>query len=145
MGAITAEFGHLDVLVPNAGVMTGIGIDIRDTDDHLETINWRVNAEGCSQVVKHALPLLFNPGEDPSFERTVVFIGSSSAKLNEPDPGYGALSYRGSRTAVNGMMIALHSLYCDDNEVAVQLRKDCKLQRVVSGDPGYVASRLGSE
>jgi len=143
--AIAEQFGYLDVLVANAGIMSGLGVDMTDAEDQSEARNWRVNAEGCSQVVKYALPLLLSPGGHPDFGRTVLFIGSSSARLTVPDPGYGALSYRGSRAGINGMMVALCSLYCDDNPTAVQLRQGRTLQRVVSGDPGYVASGLGAD
>lgn len=141
---IRAAVGGLDGLVACAGVMNGIGIDATECDDGLERVNWRVNAEGCECVVRHALPLLLALPSAPSpvFEPTVVFVGSSSARLEHPDAGYGALAYRGSRAAINGLMVATAQLYCTNDATAVGMRKGT-LGRVASGDPGYVASALG--
>jgi NAD(P)-dependent dehydrogenase (short-subunit alcohol dehydrogenase family) len=140
------RYDHLDILVNNASVMPGYGQE--SISDDLDELTYRVNVEGYHFFTKYALPYLFAaPKSD--FERTVLFVSSSSSWLEEPEEGYGMLSYRASKAAENGLMVGLHQLYVDKNEMAVNIRggndSNKYLNRVVSVHPGFVATGLGRE
>lgn len=94
-------------------------------------------------MTKRALPLLFKSPKD--FERTIIFTSSDSSYLTNPVEGFGALGYRTSKTAENGLMVGLHQLYVDNNEMAKSVRKENQLHRIVCVDPGFVSTGLGKE
>jgi len=138
------QFDHIDFLVNNASIMPGYAME--EIDDELDEQTYRVNVEGMHFVTKRALPFLFKPqNEADAFERGVIFVSSSASWLEEPEEGYGMISYRASKAAENGIMVGLHQLYVDDNQMAKNLRGDRKLSRVASVHPGFVATGLGRE
>lgn len=118
-------------------------MDPLQISDELELLQLRTNIDGYFFMTKRALPLLF---KSPSgFERTIIFTSSDSSYLTNPVDGFGALGYKTSKTAENGLMVALHQLYVGNSQIAKDIRKDSYLNRVVCVDPGFVATGLGKE
>ena len=139
------KFSHIDVLVNNASIMPGYGMET--IDDQLDIDTFRINVEGVFMVTKKALPFMFaSPNKD--FERTVIFVSSSAGWLTEPEEGCGMISYRASKAAENGIMVGLHQMYVEDTERTREVRggdSSKYLNRVVSLHPGFVATGLGKE
>jgi len=143
---VAAKYGHIDVLVNNAGVMPGLGqpvfgeMGVSD-DDELKC--FRTNVEGTHFVTKHALPLLL--ASPQGFERTVLFVSSSSGWLSEPEEANGMLAYHASKAAMNGLMVNLNQMYGAESAQAKMLRGEDRLGRIVSVHPGIVQTGLGIE
>ena len=135
----------------NAAIMPGIFADPVATDDDLDALTFRTNAEGVYFVTKYALPFLLRDAaavkEDP-FERTVVFMGSAAGWLAEPEDGNGMLAYHATKAAVNGLVVHLHQSFdapAPEGSMAHVVRSGRILGRVASADPGFVATELGRE
>jgi len=143
---ISTKYGHLDVLVNNAGIMPGLSQSVFgemgvSDDDELKC--FRINVEGTHFVTKYALPLLLKSPQ--GFERTVLFVSSSSGWLSEPEEANGMLAYHTTKAAMNGLMVNLNQMYGTDSAQAKMLRGDDRLQRIVSVHPGIVQTGLGIE
>jgi NAD(P)-dependent dehydrogenase (short-subunit alcohol dehydrogenase family) len=151
--AVTTKYGHLDVLVNNAGIMPGLGQPVfgeMGVSDEDELKCFRTNVEGTHFVTKYALPLLLaapqvTHREEKGFERTVLFVSSSSGWLSEPEEANGMLSYHASKAAINGLMVNLNQMYGCDSAQAKMLRGPEGLGRIVSVHPGIVQTGLGVE
>jgi len=144
--SIATRYGHLDVLVNNAGVMPGLGQPVfgeMGVPDEQEVTCFRINVEGTHFVTKYALPLLLKGSK--GFERTVLFVSSSSGWLSEPEEANGMLAYHATKAAMNGLMVNLNQMYGTDSAQAKMLRGDDRLHRVVSVHPGIVQTGLGIE
>lgn len=143
---VESKYGYIDVLVNNAGVMPGLSqpvfgeMGVSD-DDELKC--FRTNVEGTHFVTKYALPLLLCSPQ--GFERTVLFVSSSSGWLSEPEEANGMLAYHASKAAMNGLMVNLNQMYGTDSAQAKMLRGDERLGRIVSVHPGIVQTGLGIE
>jgi NAD(P)-dependent dehydrogenase (short-subunit alcohol dehydrogenase family) len=143
---VETKYGYIDVLVNNAGIMPGLGqpvfgeMGVSD-DDELKC--FRTNVEGTHFVTKYALPLLLKSPQ--GFERTVLFVSSSSGWLSEPEDANGMLAYHASKAAMNGLMVNLNQMYGSDSAQAKMLRGEDRLGRVVSVHPGIVQTGLGIE
>jgi len=143
---VATKYGHLDVLVNNAGVMPGLGQPVfgeMGVSDEDELKCFRTNVEGTHFMTKYALPLLLKSPQ--GFERTVLFVSSSSGWLSEPEEANGMLAYHASKAAMNGLMVNLNQMYGSDSAQAKMLRGEDRVGRIVSVHPGIVQTGLGIE
>jgi NAD(P)-dependent dehydrogenase (short-subunit alcohol dehydrogenase family) len=128
---IDADFGHLDVLVNNAGIVVqGDGWPSSSSLDAIER-TFRVNFLGTVAVTQAMLPLL---RKAPS--ATIINVSSGLGSITKSgDPAWTHvaakfLGYAASKAALNMMTVQL----------AYELR-DTKI-KVNSVDPGYTATDL---
>lgn len=140
---INKHVTHIDVVINNAGIMPGFNMDPENVSDQMDIDTLRTNIDGYWFVTKRALPLLWK--SPAGFERTVVFVSSAAAWLEEPEPGFGMICYRASKAAENGICVGMHKCYVEDTPITKQVRGDKKLHRVVSLHPGFVVTGLGRE
>ena len=129
--AIDADFGHLDVLVNNAGIaVQGDGMPSSSSLDAIER-TFRVNFLGSVAVTQAMLPLL---RKAPS--ASIINVSSGLGSLTKSgDPAWTHvaakfLGYAASKAALNMMTVQL----------AYELR-DTPI-KVNSVDPGYTATDL---
>jgi NAD(P)-dependent dehydrogenase (short-subunit alcohol dehydrogenase family) len=132
---IAKEFGHLDVLVNNAGVADMTGADAPASTASIDAIKriFNTNFFGTLEFTQPLLPLL---KAAPAARIVNVSSGLGSLEINtNPDsPFYGVkpLGYNASKTALNMFTVNL----------AWELR-DTKA-KVNSVCPGYVATDLNN-
>jgi 3alpha(or 20beta)-hydroxysteroid dehydrogenase len=86
------SFGHLDVLVNNAGIVRITPIEDMDFADYLEVIE--INQHGCWLGMKHVIPAMKANGSG-----NIINVASQAGIL--PAPGLSA--YAASKFAVRGM------------------------------------------
>lgn len=88
--AIEREFGHLDILINNAGYLSDfVRLLESDEDDYWQ--NWEVNYRGVYWVTKSLLPLMLKGGE-----KTIVNVSSIGAMGLAP----GGSGYQISKHAI---------------------------------------------
>jgi NAD(P)-dependent dehydrogenase (short-subunit alcohol dehydrogenase family) len=125
IGAIRDEFGRLDVLVNNAGIIGGgwstsaVDIDLDEVRDVLDT-----NLFGAWQLTQAALPLMRRNGYG-----RVVNISSGMGQLS--DMGGHSPSYRVSKTGLNALTRMLTAELGDEN---ILVNSVC---------PGWVRTDMG--
>ncbi|GAB7048225.1 SDR family NAD(P)-dependent oxidoreductase [Catenuloplanes indicus] len=121
------EYGRLDVLVNNAGVLTGWGRPADLTAEDLRAA-YEVNVFGVVTVTRAFLPLL---RRSPAGRIVNVSSGLGSLTLlSAPGAGIPVMSYSSSKAALNGLTLAY----------AADLR-DTPIT-VVAADPGLCATDL---
>lgn len=184
----------VDVVYVNAAIMAGSMQPPDAVADEVDAKQVGINVLGSVFSAKHAIKLLLkeklpvvldigkavdNKTLDTNFssaleERssqfppTLIFAGSSSAYLQNPDLPDGLVTYRATKTAVHSLMLAYAQLYCKNSVPAskegvvptgpmiagesvtsrattILGEKVLRDLRVFAVDPGFVASRLGAE
>lgn len=120
---ISKEFGKLDVLVNNAGILKSEGSaltsDVSEIRQTLET-----NLYGPFQLMQKLIPLMRKNGYG-----RVVNVSSGMGQLSEMNGGYA--SYRVSKTALN----ALTRIFSEDAEdPGIKVNSVC---------PGWVKTDMG--
>jgi NAD(P)-dependent dehydrogenase (short-subunit alcohol dehydrogenase family) len=120
---LEAEYGRLDVLVNNAGIMPNKDRVLEASLDDLEAM-WQVNLVGVWRTTKALLPLMQRGGW-----RRIVNVSSEAGSLTRTNAV--ATAYRVSKTALNTFTRSL----------ADELRPQGILANAVC--PGWVASDMG--
>jgi NAD(P)-dependent dehydrogenase (short-subunit alcohol dehydrogenase family) len=120
---LEAEYGRLDVLVNNAGIMPNKDRVLEASLDDLEAM-WQVNLVGVWRTTKALLPLMQRGGWG-----RVVNVSSEAGSLTRTNAV--ATAYRVSKTALNAFTRSL----------ADELRLQGILANAVC--PGWVASDMG--
>ncbi len=132
---VEADYGHLDILINNAGVMLG-GYGTTSTD--IPTADWRTtfdtNLFGVIDVTRAFLPLL-KKSEAGRIVNLSSILGSIALHLDPKSPIYNAkaAAYDVSKTALNALTVHL----------AYDL-KDTPI-KVNSAHPGWVKTEMGGE
>jgi NAD(P)-dependent dehydrogenase (short-subunit alcohol dehydrogenase family) len=90
---IKARFGRLDIVINNAGTMTGYTKPVAELTEEEWKSNFEVNVHGPWRVLKHFLPVLL---ETEGGLRTIVTVASVGALLVSP----GISGYQTSKLAV---------------------------------------------
>jgi NAD(P)-dependent dehydrogenase (short-subunit alcohol dehydrogenase family) len=129
---IGSEFGHLDVLINNAGIARGDGSGkpSETTLDTLRTV-YETNVFGVVAVINAMLPLLRRAGA-----ARIVNVSSevgSIASMTDPDgpmSGMASVPYPSSKTALN-MVTAMYAQELRDTAIKVN-----------AANPGYCATDL---
>jgi SDR family mycofactocin-dependent oxidoreductase len=92
-----AQFGRVDIVVPNAGICSGAKTWEITPDDWAEMVD--INLNGVFHTVKAAIPTLIAQGEGGS----IVFIGSTEALKGAENIS----SYAAAKHGVTGLMTSL--------------------------------------
>ncbi|EFY92448.1 hypothetical protein J3458_019656 [Metarhizium acridum] len=105
---LTAEFGVVDVLVNNAGIVMRNFADRRS--EILDTLN--TNSVGHLVFTEALVPLL-RKSTDPRIINVSSALGSINARLDPGDPTYGIASeaYRMSKAALNMATACMYATY----------------------------------
>lgn len=134
--SVEAESGRLDVLVNNAGIMAGWGVDVPDLGADVVREVYEVNVFGVVTVTKAFIPLL-RRSENGRIVNMSSALGSLAelSDLSNPRSRLGLMAYSSSKAALNALTI----LYAN------ALRADGI--KVNSAAPGLVPTDLntGSE
>lgn len=128
---VTARFGRLDVLVNNAGVMSGNhGGPVADVDIAKARKDFDVNFFGVVSVTTAFLPLL-KQSPLPRIVNLSSILGSHAEHADPASPIYGALlwSYNSSKAALN--------MYTQN------LAHAFKEAKVNAAHPGWVKTDMG--
>ncbi|MEM7535567.1 MAG: SDR family oxidoreductase [Chloroflexota bacterium] len=94
---VTKEFGHLSILVNNAGVQ--IEKTIVDTTDDDWNMLMGVNAKGVFLACRAFIPMMSNISLSSSTPSSIINIGSISGKVADP----GLALYNASKAFVHGL------------------------------------------
>ncbi len=120
---IAAEFGYLDVLINNAGIMSSTrGFDKTDLNDIRRVME--TNLFGIIGLTQTLLPLLYK-----SSAGRIINISSGLGAISEMGGGYAG--YRLSKTALNGFTAALAA---DLSATNIRVNSMC---------PGWVKTDMG--
>jgi SDR family mycofactocin-dependent oxidoreductase len=97
-----AEFGRIDFVLANAGILTAIGDRRRDVATFVDAIDVMLN--GVYYTIEAALPAMLGHGEGGA-----IVITSSAAGLKSISPGFDAMSagaagYNAAKHGVVGLM-----------------------------------------
>jgi NAD(P)-dependent dehydrogenase (short-subunit alcohol dehydrogenase family) len=123
---VKENFGTIDVIINNAGILLERGKRLEDLDLDQVKITFEVNFFGPIRVVKHFLPLLMM-GDRSS----IINISSEAGSITN---AYGGdYAYASSKTALN-MFSQQLSQYVQSNNV-----------RVYSIHPGWIRTDMGGE
>ncbi|KAJ9641164.1 hypothetical protein H2204_002842 [Knufia peltigerae] len=124
---LTSEFGRLDVLINNAGMM-----NLKPTDRRADLLStYNTNAASPLILTEQMLPLL-KESEDPGVVNVSSGLGSVTDRSNPADQYYAIPGepYRMSKAAMNMATACMYASYKDWG---------CK---VWSFDPGFVVTNL---
>jgi NAD(P)-dependent dehydrogenase (short-subunit alcohol dehydrogenase family) len=124
---VTEKFGHIDVLVNNAGVLMEWDVPPSQTPPAVLRATYEANVFGPVWVTQAFLPLL-KKSENGRIINLSSILGSLADAQNSSSPfyDYKLLAYNSSKTALNGVTVAF----------AHELR-DTPI-KVNSVHPGYV-------
>src|SRR5882757_9710701 len=81
-----AEFGRIDFVLANAGILTGVGDRRREVATFVDAIDVMLN--GVYYTIEAALPAMLAHGEGGA-----IVITSSAAGLKSISPGFAAMSH----------------------------------------------------
>lgn len=105
------QFGHVDIVVCNAGAMFGFGLADMSVDNLMRS--WQdaidVLLTGVLNTVVAALPALMSQGTGGAIVMTSSTAGlkSMSGPANSPEEALAAIGYTAGKTGVVGLMRAL--------------------------------------
>jgi NAD(P)-dependent dehydrogenase (short-subunit alcohol dehydrogenase family) len=122
---VVAKFGHLDVLVNNAGIYPDKNNSLVDTDPGVVWTAIRTNALGPMITTQAFLPLL-----EKSRQPRVINMSSGMGSLSEMESAYGP-AYSISKTTLNAVT----------RQLAASLKE--KKVAVNSMCPGWVKTDMG--
>jgi len=127
---ISSRYGHLDVLVNNAGVLLDMEVPFADISDTVLRNTFETNFFGPWRLTHALLPLL-KKSSAPRVVNQSSIIGSLGMMTNPASPVYGVSSpaYCASKVALNALTVA----------VAKELGASAKVN---SAHPGYVATDM---
>ncbi len=130
------DFGRIDVLINNAGIMTEMAAGTRPKDLSLETLKqtFDTNVFGAFAVIKHFVPLL-KKSRSPRIINVSATLGSLTAMSDRGHAMHGVnfAAYNASKTALNALTVAL--------------AKDLAAERISVNSicPGWVKTDMGGE
>ncbi|KAK2009735.1 short chain dehydrogenase [Colletotrichum eremochloae] len=137
------QFGHLDVLINNAGILSGKPEDpIRE---RLATV-YNTNVFGSIAVTEAFMPLLHNSTKT----RRVVFVSSTVGSLtvrNDPNLGYPSIElmeYGSSKAALNHAALSFAARFRDDTSWKINICCPGYCKTNMSGYNGADEASLGS-
>jgi NAD(P)-dependent dehydrogenase (short-subunit alcohol dehydrogenase family) len=108
---IEKEFGKLDILINNAGVLGEMKL-IEDTDPEVWWQTWNVNVKGPYLVTKAFLPLMLKGGD-----KTIIATSSVGAHLVSPSLS----AYQPSKLAVLRFMQFVSEEYKEKGVLAFSI------------------------
>lgn len=121
--ATVERFGHLDVLVNNAGLAKGGDVADLSTDDY--QLMTEVNERGCFFATRAALPHLVDS------QGNLLFVGSFAGKFPRPyNPVYAATKWW-----VRGFALSVGAQVGDEG-VAVTVVNPAEIRTEFGGDDG---------
>lgn len=106
-----SQFGHVDIVICNAGHMAGWGLQNADIDRYMQA--WQDNLDtmltGPMNTIVAALPTLMSQGTGGSIVITSSTAGlkSMAGKTTSPEETIAAIGYTAAKTGVIGVMRAL--------------------------------------
>lgn len=130
------DFGRIDVLINNAGIMTEMAAGTRPKDLSLETLKqtFDTNVFGAFAVIKHFVPLLIK-SRSPRVINVSSTLGSLNAMSDSSHPMHGVnfAAYNASKTALNALTVALAKDLAADR---ISVNSIC---------PGWVKTDMGGD
>jgi NAD(P)-dependent dehydrogenase (short-subunit alcohol dehydrogenase family) len=123
--AVRREFGRLDVLINNAGVLAGGKIADSDIDDWIK--NFSVNLFGPYMLTRAFLPLMLEGGS-----KTIITVSSVGAHCISP----GLSAYQTSKLAVLRLMEFVSVDYRDQGVLAYCIHPGNIPTDIVGGSEG---------
>ncbi|KAL1610828.1 hypothetical protein SLS60_002499 [Paraconiothyrium brasiliense] len=130
--AVKNAFGHLDVLINNAGHLTAFQ-NIGESDPLAYWQTWETNIHGTYLCTRAFLPLLLD-----STLKTVINITSSGAHVVMP----GASAYQASKFALCRLTEFLDAEYGGKGLVAIALNPGGVKTELARAMPGYMMGYL---
>jgi NAD(P)-dependent dehydrogenase (short-subunit alcohol dehydrogenase family) len=133
---VSKQWGKVDVLINNAGIVLELSANIRPTELELSMFKetFETNVFGAFAVIRHFLPLL-KQSATAQIINVSSTLGSLASMVDPNNMYYGAntLAYNASKSALNA--------------VTVSLAKDLASEqiRVNSISPGWVKTDLGTD
>lgn len=132
-GQIQQAFGHLDILINNAGHMSPFQ-PIGDSDPLAYLQTWEVNLNGTYLCTQAFLPLLLAP----SSMKTIINVSSAGANVVMP----GASAYQVSKFALCRFTEFLDAEYADQGLVVISVNPGAVKTQLALEMPGYMMSFL---
>jgi NAD(P)-dependent dehydrogenase (short-subunit alcohol dehydrogenase family) len=131
---LNVQFGHIDILINNAGVLIDSGVPLSDLDEGVLRATFETNVFGAFVVTRALLPLI----RKSSFGRIVNMSSSlgSLASIGDPNsPFYQVVcpAYQMSKAALNALTVLFAKELKDTN---IKVNSAC---------PGWVRTDLGTE
>jgi SDR family mycofactocin-dependent oxidoreductase len=123
-----AEFGRIDFVLANAGILTGVGDRRREVATFVDAID--VMLKGVYYTIEAALPAMLEHGDGGA-----IVITSSAAGLKSISPGFGTMSHGAA-----GYVAAKHGIVGVMRYYATSLAE--KNIRVNTVHPGGVATPM---
>lgn len=108
IGEVVKHFGRIDILLNDAGVAKGGGVDEISVEDWNKTMN--VNLNGMFLVSKYVIPHM----RAQKYGK-VVNIASVNAIIGDKTPSLWRHAYNASKAAVRGLTIGMAASYGMDN------------------------------
>jgi NAD(P)-dependent dehydrogenase (short-subunit alcohol dehydrogenase family) len=131
---LNVQFGHIDILINNAGVLIDSGVPLSDLDEGVLRATFETNVFGAFVVTRALLPLI----RKSSFGRIVNMSSSlgSLASIGDPNsPFYQVVcpAYQMSKAALNALTVVFAKELKDTN---IKVNSACA---------GWVRTDLGTE
>ena len=131
---IAAEYGKLDILINNAGVLTDIGVQPSEVTDSQLQVNFAVNFFGPWKLSQSLLPLL-KKGKEANIINMATQV-ATFAQLSDPDSPLKediCPAYQSSKIALNALTVLFAKEY---TEYGISTNSVC---------PGWVLTDMGHE